>query len=212
MNRGIGLGDLAFGVRCVLYIPKLNYLRHEASISCTLSAHISDYKLAGTETQWEKAADFILQYLKTLRTKQGRRRAVYGAVAIGTCVRFYSLEYDADTLKTLGIEAKALDVRTDGQEINRILTYVAAGCRNKSSGCGGTGQHKSINIETASSICRRFGGRIMASALMSCYWSKRVENEKERQKLCLCEGFEPEVDNVEECSNCGHNKRYHSGV
>ena len=116
------------------------------------------------EKHWKRSADFLVEYLKKLRTKQGKRKVVYGAVAIGTYVRFYSLEHGAIALRTLGQNTRPLDFSEDKHEVHRILSYIANGCPNKFTGFGEEGLDNNIYLPWDTPIFRQVDGVNMANS------------------------------------------------
>ena len=160
------------------------------------------YERAILAKLWEESANFMLQYLKILRNKQGKRKAMYGAVAVKRFVRFYSLEYGTDALKTLGPDTRPLDFQREMAEVHRILNYIANGCSNRLADryVNGyfTGEDINIFTPTELSVChyRNLSGRVIS---------------------CRCDGFKFDRDygNEEwnakygECSKCRHYRSCH---
>ena len=197
MDKGIGLGTLAFGVRCVFYFPKFKTHFKFGFKADYIQPH--PYELERLARLWEDSAKFMAEYLQTLRTKQGRRKAVYGAVAVGHYVRFYALENGSDTLKTLGPYERALDFQDDMKEIHMILHYIADGCPNRFADRQWMRYENKFIMATEPSMC---GARTDIGGV----------------KSCRCDGFRLDRDLGSEewntrygyCSTCRHMKTFHS--
>jgi len=88
-------------------------------------------KRRGHETQaskWEEAVNQLTNYLKLVRAEQGGNNILYGAVTIGTYVRFYSFMPGEQKLRDYpsSFTGKAYELKDDENEVHKILSeYVA---------------------------------------------------------------------------------------
>ncbi|KAI9773440.1 MAG: hypothetical protein M1840_007656 [Geoglossum simile] len=88
-------------------------------------------KKRGYETQeskWIAAVNQLTNYLKLVRTEQDRDQVLYGAVTIGTYVRFYFLRPGEQTIEDYPTTetGKAYELKDDEAEVHKVLNeYVA---------------------------------------------------------------------------------------
>ena len=88
-------------------------------------------KKRGHETQsskWSEALEQLTSYMKLVRSEQGREEVLYGAVTIGTYVRFYYLMPGEQTMQDYPSPEtrKAYELKPDEENFHKILNELVA--------------------------------------------------------------------------------------
>ena len=88
-------------------------------------------KKRGHETQsskWSEALEQLTNYMKLVRSEQGGEEVLYGAVTIGTYVRFYYLMPGEQTMQDYPSPetGKAYELKTDEENVHKILNELVA--------------------------------------------------------------------------------------
>ena len=100
-------------IRFVLYIPQKTENESE-------SVDASDPNVI-----WEDGVRFLNEYMLQIRTKRDVLATLYGAVAVGTRVRFFSLDFDLDRMQDFGDDVRDFEVKEDEKAIVSILNFIA---------------------------------------------------------------------------------------
>lgn len=88
-------------------------------------------KKRGHEAQsskWSEALEQLTNYMKLVRSEQGGKEVLYGAVTIGTYVRFYYLMPGEQTMQDYPspVTGKAYELKTDEGNVHKILNELVA--------------------------------------------------------------------------------------
>ena len=90
---------------------------------------VEDKRVAceGQDANWKAAVNQLKEYLKLVRTEQGRGNTLYAIVTVGQYSRFYFLASDVDELTDYpGTSGKAFEFKDDEIEIENLLNKLAA--------------------------------------------------------------------------------------